>query len=120
MAKIRIDLTEPILDGMDIKFKAPCPCTAVEGINVYYPKDDGSTGVQSFVFKDSHGSTLTGLGNLFAKDAIVKVMVDCTASAAYILNAATNSYLENNIRSVSSPLPVGKITSRSSRMIDLL
>ena len=116
MAKIRIDLNEPFLDGMDIKFKAPCDCTAVDGMTVYYPLDDDSgTGNQSFVFKDAHGNTLTGLGNLFAKNAVVKVIVDRTTGSAYIQNAATNAYLEDKIANAGSKVTLSSsVTSTST------
>lgn len=95
MANIKVNLTEPLVNGMDIKFKAPCDCSAVSGMVVYYPLDDGSgTGSQTFTFKDAHGNTLTGLGDLFSEGVLVKVMVDTDTGAAYILNADTNGYLE--------------------------
>lgn len=98
MAKIKVELTEPLLNGMDVKFKAPCDCAAIDGLIVYYPLDDGSgTGNQTFVFKDAHDNTLTGLGNLFSAGVIVKVIVDVETGAAYIQNADTNKYLEDKI-----------------------
>lgn len=115
MAKIRIDLKEPFLDGMDIKFKAPCDCTAIDGMIVYYPLDDDSgTGSQSFVFKDAHGNNLAGLGNLFAKDAVVKVIVDRSTSSAYIQNAATNAYLEDKIANAGSKVTLSSSVSSTS------
>lgn len=115
MAKIRIDLKEPFLDGMDIKFKAPCDCTAIDGMIVYYPlDDDSSTGSQSFVFKDAHGNNLAGLGNLFTKDAVVKVIVDRSTSSAYIQNAATNKYLENKIANAGSKVTLSSSVSSTS------
>lgn len=98
MAQIKIDLNEPLLDGMDIKFQAPCDCTAITGLIVHYPgESEGSTGSKSFVFKDAHGNILTGRGNLFVKDAYVKVIVDVPRGVAYIQNADTNGYLEDRL-----------------------
>lgn len=101
MARVRVDLTEPLLNGMDIKFKAPSDCTAVNGLIVYAPDNNGGISSQVFTFKDAHGNTLTGLGNLFAKNALVKVMVDTDSSAAYIQNADTNKYLEDRFNNTS-------------------
>ena len=98
MAKIRIDLTEPLLDGMDIKFKAPCDCTAITGMIVYYPTEEDGVESQSFVFKDTNANVITGIGNLFVKDTYVKVMVDTTNGVAYLQNAGTNSYIERELR----------------------
>ena len=103
MANIKVELIEPLINGMDIKFKAPCDCTAISGLTVQYPKDDGSgTSSRTFMFKDAHGNTLTGLGNLFSAGVLVKVIVDTDTGAAYIQNADTNKYLEDKIPSVST------------------
>lgn len=115
MANIRVDLTEPLLNGMDIKFKAPCDCTAITGMEVYAPDNDGNVSSQTFTFKDAHGNALTGLGNLFSKDVLVKVMVDTTNSAAYIQNADTNKYLENKIANAGTKVTLSdSVTSTSS------
>lgn len=99
MAKIRVDLIEPLLDGMSIKFKAPCDCTAVTGLVVYYPGEDSVELNHSFVFKDVHGNILTGIGNLFVKDSYVNVIVDTVNGVAYLQNADTNGYLEAALES---------------------
>lgn len=115
MAKIQIKLTEPLLDGMDVRFKAPCDCTAIDGITVTFPQgDDGSTGSQTFTFKDAHGNTLTGLGNLFSKNALVKVMVDRVNSVAYIQNADTNKYLEDKIANAGTKVTLSSSVSSTS------
>lgn len=98
MAQIKIDLATPLLDGMDIKFQAPCDCTGVTGLVVYYPAEDGVEN-KSFVFKDAHGNVLTGMGNLFIKGAYVKVIVDVPNGVAYLQNADTNGYLEGRLNS---------------------
>ena len=86
MAYIKINTQHQLYDGAPITFRAPCDCTAVEGVSV---------NSKNFVFKDAHGEALTGIGNLFLKDAVVKVILDVTNGCAYIQNADTNSYLEN-------------------------
>ena len=115
MAKIRIDLNEPFLDGMDIKFKAPCNCTAVDGMIVYYElPDESGVGSQTFTFRDTHGNNLAGLGNLFTEGALVKVIVDRTTSYAYIQNAATNGYLEDKIANAGSKVTLSSSVSSTS------
>jgi hypothetical protein len=86
MGYIKINTKYPVYDGAPITFRAPCDCTAADGISV---------NSKNFVFKDAHGVALTGMGNLFLKDAVVKVILDVTNGCAYIQNADTNSYLEN-------------------------
>lgn len=92
MAQIKIDLLAPPVDGMDIKFKAPCNCTEVTGILVAYPD-----GEQEFTFRDAHCNDLAGLGNLFAAGAYVKVILDTQNGFAYLQNADTNAYLETKV-----------------------
>ncbi len=105
MANIKIDLDHPLRNGETITFKAPCECTAVEGMIVFYPNDDGTaTQSQSFVFKDSHNKILTGLGNLFTESALVAVLVNTEANAAHILNADTNAYIESKFGTIDTLL----------------
>lgn len=92
MAQIKIDLPTSLLDGMDIKFQAPCDCTAITGLQVHYPTEDEGTASKSFIFKDSRGYELTGLGNLFSAGAYVKVMLDSVNGFAYIQNAGACAF----------------------------
>lgn len=86
MATIKLTV-DSVADGQSLTFKAPCDCTAVTGITI------GST---TYTFKDAHGNDLSGMGNLFLTGAYVKVVLDTTNHYAYIQNADTNKYLENN------------------------
>lgn len=100
MANISVTLDHLIENGEEIKFIAPCPCTAVEGIVVNYPvetEDGVISESRTFKFKDSHGNDLTGIGNLFAQGALVKVILDIGSLGAYLQNADTNKYLENRL-----------------------
>lgn len=97
MAKITFASETPIYDGMPLTIKAPCDCTAVDGLRVYHSivTDEKETSDQTdFVFVDAHGNTLTGLGNLFMEGAYIRVILDTTENKAYIQNADTNAYLE--------------------------
>ena len=90
MAYIKITAPDPLYDGMPVSFKAPCDCTATDGLAVTYG------GVEKvFTFKDAHGNALTGIGNLFAEGAVVKVLLDVANSSAYLQNADTNGYIES-------------------------
>lgn len=89
MALIKIEMSMPPVDGMDIKFKAPCDCTQITGLLVEYPE-----GSKEFTFRDTHGNDLTGLGNLFFAGTYVKVLVDTQNGYAYLQNADNNTYIE--------------------------
>ena len=95
MAQIKLILNEPLIDGMDVKFKAPCDCTGVTGLVVQYMTDGDIRDEKSFVFKDAHGSLLSNVGNLFVKNTYLKAILDTTNGIAYLQNADTNAYLEN-------------------------
>lgn len=104
MATLRVDLMEPLIDGMDIRFKAPCDCTAVESLTVYYRNEADEEKSQVFTFRDAHGNDLTGVGNLFTTGAYLKVIVDTANSYAYLQNADTNKYIEDLIGGVATLL----------------
>lgn len=106
MAQIKIDLPTSLLDGMDIKFKAPCDCTSITGLLICYPTDGDEMDSKSFTFRDSHGNDLTGLGNLFSAGSYVKVIVDTENGYAYLQNADTNAYLEGKKKEVVIELGV--------------
>lgn len=93
MAYIGITLDHPLQDGEDIKFKAPCDCTAVSGLQITYQTGvEGETETKVFSFADSHGYDLTGLGNLFCAGAYVKTMVDTTNHKAYLQNVGATAF----------------------------
>lgn len=92
MARIKIELDSELIDGQPITFAAPCNCDEIEGLIVYHPN-----GHRSFDFTDAHGNALTGLGNLFARGAYVKAILDVTSGSAYLQNADTNAYLETRL-----------------------
>ena len=96
MANIKIELGHPIIDGMPLSFRAPCDCNETEGIKVIYT-DGEDTRFVVFTFADAHGNDLTGIGNLFAKGAMVRVILDIPNAKAYIQNADTNAYLEERL-----------------------
>lgn len=96
MANIKIELGHPIIDGMPLSFRAPCDCNETEGIKVIYT-DGEDTRFVVFTFADAHGNDLTGIGNLFAKGAMVRVILDIPNAKAYIQNADTNAYLEQRL-----------------------
>ena len=92
MAQIKIDLNAKLVDGMDVKFKAPCDCTAVTGLLVSYINDAGETAEKSFTFRDKHSNDLTGLGNLFSAGSFVKAMLDVQNGRAYLQTAGSTAF----------------------------
>lgn len=92
MALIKVEMSMPPVDGMDIKFKAPCDCTQITGLLVEYPG-----GSQEFTFRDCHGNNLTGIGNLFGAGAYIKVIVDVGKGYAYLQNADNNGFLNSAV-----------------------
>ena len=96
---VRVDLSTPIYDGMEVKFKAPCDAAEVTGLNLYYPKD-GVQESQNFAFADANANNVGHIDALFAAGAVVKVILDLETNMAFIQNADTNSYLENRFKEI--------------------
>jgi hypothetical protein len=117
MAKIRINVDGILMDGHELSFKAPCDCTEIDGIKVYFI-ENGVQRNKVFEMKDTHGNTLTGLGNLFEAGACVKVILDTVYNVAYIVNGDTNGYLEGKLREalylVSFDSATGTLVTRSA------
>lgn len=103
MANIKIELGHPIIDGMPLSFRAPCNCNEVNGIKVQWQDGEDAYFIE-FSFADAHGNDLTGLGNLFAEGAMVRVVLDAPNAKAFIQNADTNAYLEGQF-SKKLPMP---------------
>lgn len=95
MTNIKVTSKCTIYDGMSVTFKAPCDCSAIQGLTV---KDHSTT--KTFTFKDTHGNTLTGVENLFSQGAYIKVVLDTTNNYAYIQNADSNGYLEEKLNAI--------------------
>lgn len=114
MANIRVDVDFIINDGCDVVFKAPCAASEVTGLVVYYPNLDGTTGSQTFTFKDAHGNDLSNIDNLFASGAIVKVVLDTVNSGVYIQNADTNAYLEGKFNTKANKHTISSATMSAS------
>lgn len=97
MANIRVDLDYTLHDGADVAFNAPCDCTEVTGLIIYYPQLDGTTTSKIFTFRDAHKNDIGSLTELFVSGARVKVNVDIANGCVYVQNADTNAYLEDRI-----------------------
>lgn len=103
MANIHAVVQKTIADGYKLKFRTPCDSTTIEGLEVKYPAKNGvGTLIKNFVFKDAHGTELSGVGNLFVSGVMIEVLLDVTHGVAYIQNADTNSYIESVKREISA------------------
>ena len=95
MANIRVDVQQnTIKDGSELVFVAPCDCSEISGLSVYYKNAEGVEEFKSFIFEDAHGHNLKDIDNLFTEGVYVKVILSITRGVAYIQNADTNKYLE--------------------------
>ena len=74
---IQVILDHFIEDGSEIKFKAPVDCSAITRLVVKYT-DAGTKAETSktFAFADANGKHVGKIDNLFAKGAVVKVILD--------------------------------------------
>ncbi len=94
MSKIRIDLEATLINGQTLTFQSPADCSQITGLIVYYPEGNGTTS-KDFKFVDAHGVDVgSGTISLFAENVLVKVVLDTDQGKAYVQNADTNAYLE--------------------------
>lgn len=80
--KLTLPEGESAVTGKQVSFVAPCDCTGVTGIKI---------GDVEYTLVDALGKTISELGSVFCSGAIVSVLLDCTNSKAYMLNACTAS-----------------------------
>ena len=99
MANIRVDLDYTIRDGLELKFRSPVDCSQITGLIVYYPGANETVLSKVFALADAHGSNVGDIDHLFAEDVVVKVILDVTKSMAFVQNADTNAYLEEQLAS---------------------
>ena len=99
MAKIKVQSKCKLYDGMSITFKAPCDGTAVDGLTVSYNEF-----VQDFTFRDTHGNNLANLDNLFYEGTYIKAILDTSNGFAYLQNADSSGYLEQNLERLRNGL----------------
>ncbi len=96
---IVLNINHGIVDGLEIKFKSPVNCSAVTRLCV---RKEGTTEYKIFAFADANGNDVGEVNNLFAANAIVKVILDTdtkienTDGVAFVQNADTNVYIERN------------------------
>lgn len=100
MPNIRIDLGNPVYTGQTLIFKSPADCSQVTGLKVYYP-EGGSTVSKTFQFADAHGNNV-GSVSLFAENVLVKIIMDTEFNRAYVQNADTNKYIEENFVKITN------------------
>lgn len=111
MAKIRVDVGHTIWPGSEIKFRSPVDCTDVTGLIVYYPDNDGNTVSKEFAFADAHGNNVGDIPHLFSENVVVKVILDIATGMAFVQNADTNAYLENQL---AQKAPIDHISNKNN------
>lgn len=98
---IRVNLNTNIADGSEVVFRSPADCSQVTGLVIYH-----NGGKTEFAFADAHGNNVGDIDHLFAENAVVKVILDVTASMAFVQNADTNAYIERTfVKSVNGQTP---------------
>ena len=109
---IIVDLDYQIQDGAEVVFRSPVDCSMVTGLLVNH-----IGGSQEFAFADAHGNNVGDINNLFAENVVVKVILDVTTGMAFVQNADTNAYLEEQLAG-KAPAGYG-IGSESKQTTDL-
>lgn len=95
MANIKVTSPVPVYDGQPLTFRSPTDCASIGGLIVHYHDGKVATS-KTFQFADAHGNNVGG-NDLFAQGVLVKVILDTELNRAYVQNADTNAYLENEL-----------------------
>ena len=111
MANIRVDVGYTIHDGSELKFRSPVDCSAITGLIVYYPGEDGNLTSKVFTLADAHGNNVGDIDHLFAENVVVKVILDVTTGMAFVQNADTNAYLEEQL---AKKAPADHVTNNNN------
>lgn len=69
----------PAVHGEEITIQTPCNCSEVTGVKINNVE---------FPFYDAAGNNLMSATGLFAKNSLIRVMIDTVNKRAYILNRA--------------------------------
>ena len=107
-SNIIIDVSHKIANGDEIKFKSPVDCSEVTRLKITYINEADKSETKLFAFADANGNDIGEVDNLFAKDSIVKVLLDFDKKiagvdgAAFVQNADTNDYLENKFADIEN------------------
>ena len=94
--KIKVEVNYKIHNGAELVFRSPCEYANIDGLIVTYV-DDKDTVSKEFTFVDANVNDLSDLNVLFAKGAVVKVILDVDNAQAFVQNADTNAYLEEQL-----------------------
>lgn len=107
LIQVNTDITHLIEDGSELKFRAPVACTDITKLRVQYIDGNNGTVSKDFAFADANGNDIGEVDNLFAQNAIVKVILDFYTDldgngigAAFVQNADTNAYLEERFNAM--------------------
>ena len=91
-----------ITNGSELKFKTPADSSEVSTLVVNYKDASGDMSYRAFGFVDAHGNDIGDIDHLFAKNALVKVILDVSSGRAFVQNADTNAYLEGRFTDLES------------------
>ena len=107
MANIKITVDGPLEDGHKITFKAPCGCSDVGKLNVFYIDGDTQKN-RLFTLKDANNNDLSGEKNMFAYGVYVSVVLDTNRGFAYVQNAASSAKIEKYLGILRTTLVSGE------------
>lgn len=84
IVKVTLPPGEIPVEGKQVSFKAPCPCSEVEAIQI-----DGV----NYTICDSLGVCVTGIGGVWDVGSVVSVILSVEQQKAYIQNPAGRSLI---------------------------
>lgn len=105
---LQIRLDYQIVNGSEIKFKYPVDCAEITKLQIWFKDNTKQDISKEFAFVDANGNNVGDVDKLFAKDAVVKVILDQVTSegdgVAFVQNAYTNKYLEDKFNTITTDI----------------
>lgn len=99
MSKIKVELDTPVVNGKQVSFFSPIGSKEADSIIIHEV---------DYALVDSHGKALAKLDYSWTAGALVSVILDTTTNKAYVQNATSNAYIEDNFVKKRDIIPIEK------------
>lgn len=103
MSRIIVQLDTPVVNGKQVSFFSPIGSADARSILIHDVE---------YALVDSHGQALAKLDYSWTAGALVSLILDTSTNKAYVQNATSNAYIEDNfLKKTTKPEDIGAVPS---------